>query len=89
MGSPLASSIFSVWLFVYSEALPAARPGCLREVFGLVLGPAQVGVQRMEVFSDIAAEVRRVIRVHRHLHATLDHVEDVVLGHVVEHSVWC
>ena len=40
----------------------------------------------MEVLGDIAAEVRRVIRVHSHLHATLEHVEDVVLGHVVEHA---
>ena len=36
----------------------------------------------MEVLGDIAAEVRRVIRVHRDLHATFEHVEDVVLRHV-------
>ncbi len=40
----------------------------------------------MEVLGDITTEVRRIIRVHRHLYATFEHVEDVVLGHVVEYT---
>ena len=40
----------------------------------------------MEVLGHVATEVRRVIGVDRHLHATLKHVEDVVLRHVIEHA---
>ncbi|RMO43578.1 hypothetical protein ALQ43_05327 [Pseudomonas savastanoi pv. glycinea] len=58
----------------------------LCQAFCLIFGHAQVGVQRMEVFGHVATEVGRVVRVDGDFHAALEHVEDVVLGHVVEHA---
>ncbi len=58
----------------------------LCQAFCLIFSHAQVGVQRMEVFGHVATEVGRVVRVDGDFHAALEHVEDVVLGHVVEHA---
>lgn len=43
-------------------------------------------MQGVEVLGDVAAEVGRVIGVDRDLHPALEHLQDVVLGHVVEHA---
>ena len=58
----------------------------MRQAFGLVLGHAQVGVQRVEVLGHVTAKVGRVIGVDRHFHAALKHVENVVLRHMIEHA---
>jgi hypothetical protein len=43
-------------------------------------------MQCHEVLRYVAAEVGRIVGVHRHLHALFQHLQDIVLAHVIEHA---